>query len=419
MKNKFLTALLAGAIAVCLWVYVITVERPESENTFYNVPVVLASENVLQERGMMITSDTEMTVTLKLSGKRSELNKLKSSDIAAVVDLSRINEAGNKKVSYTVSIPGDSTVEVVSRQPDTLSLTVTEWATKEIPLELTYEGRVPEGYYVDKHSATLEHEAVTVTGPREIINQIEQAKITLNVENRIETIAESLRYALCDAEGNPVEDVSSVTTDRGEIRVTVSIQQLKEVKLTYTVLDGGGLTAGDVKVTADYETVTVAGSTAALLGLDEINLGTVDLGALTESTELVMPIKLPENVSNQSGFTVVHLKVELPELETRTFSVSRFRTDHVPQGLTAQIYTQLLEVKLRGRGPVLDRIKPEHITAVVDLTGEQAGMFSLPVEFEIEGFGAVDNVGAVEKYSVKGKLSDTLPQPASGTGSGA
>lgn len=418
MKSKFLTALLAGLIAVCLWAYVITAERPESENTFYNVPVVLDGEAVLQDRGMMITSDADMTVTLKLSGKRSDLNKLKSSDIAAVVDLSRIAEAGQKKVHYDVSIPGDSTIEVVSRQPDTLTLTVMEWATKEIPVELVYDGRVSEGYYVDKQSASLDYEAVTVTGPKEIINQIEKAKITLNLENRIETISEELRYALCDAEGNPIEDVSSVTTDHGEIRVTVSIQQLKEVRMTYSVIAGGGLTAEDVRVTADYETVTVAGSTAALVGLDEINLGTVDLGQLTESTELVMAIKLPEGVSNQSGYTVVRLQVELPELETRTYSVSKFRTVNVPQGLTAQIYTQLLEVKIRGRGPVLDRLKPEHITAVVDLSGEEAGMFSLPVEFELEGFGTVENIGAIEKYSVTGKLAEPTPEPAAANGPG-
>ena len=154
MKNKILTALLAALIAIALWAYVITVERPESENTFYNVPVVLDGENVLQDRGMMITSDTDMTVTVKLSGNRSDLNKLKSSDIAAVVDLSRIAEAGDKTLSYIVSIPGGTNLEVVSRQPENIALTVTEWAVKEIPVELTYEGRVPEGYYVDRQSDT-------------------------------------------------------------------------------------------------------------------------------------------------------------------------------------------------------------------------------------------------------------------------
>ena len=211
MKSKLLTALLAGVIAICLWAYVITVERPESENVFYNVPVVMEGETVLQDRGMMITSDTNLTVTLKLSGKRSDLNNLKSSDIAAVVDLSRIMEAGDKKVIYDVSIPGDSSIEVVSRQPDTVSLTVTEWAVKEIPVELTYEGRVPDGYYVDRPSASVEFETVTVTGPKAIINQIEKAKITLNLDNRIETISESLRYALCDAEGNMTPSGASST----------------------------------------------------------------------------------------------------------------------------------------------------------------------------------------------------------------
>lgn len=410
MKSKILTALLAALIAIALWFYVITVERPESENTFYYVPVVLDGENVLQDRGMMITSDTDLTVTLKLSGKRSDLNKLKSSDIAAVVDLSRITEAGEKKLSYSVSIPGGSNLDVVSRQPENIALTVTEWAVKEIPVVLTYEGRVPEGYYVDRQSASLEFETVTVTGPKAMISQIEQAKVTLNLNDRIESISESLRYALCDEQGKPIEDVSSVTTDRGEVRVTVSIQQLKELNLIYNVVDGGGLTAADVTVTADYTTVTVAGSTAALAELNEINLGTVDLAEIPESTELVLSIKLPEGVTNQSGFTVVHLKVELPELETRTYSISQFRTINVPEGLVAQIYTQFLEVKIRGRGPILDRIQPEHITAVVDLTGEAAGVFSLPVEFDIEGFGTVDNVGAIEKYTVKGKLSEPLPE---------
>lgn len=415
MKSKLLTALLAGVIAICLWAYVITVERPESENVFYNVPVVLEGANVLQDRGMMITSDTNLTVTLKLSGKRSDLNKLKSSDIAAVVDLSRIMEAGDKKVIYDVSIPGDSSIEVVSRQPDAVSLTVTEWASKEIQVELAYEGRVPDGYYVDRQSASVEFETVTVTGPKAIINQIEKAKITLNLDNRIETISESLRYALCDAEGNPIEDVSSVTTDRGEIRVTVSIQQLKELKLVYTVQEGGGLTAGDVKITADYETVTVAGSTAALAGLEEINIGTVDLSAQAESDELVFPIKLPEGVSNQSGYTVVRLNVELPELKTKTFSISQFRVENIPERLEAEIYTQFLDVTIRGRAPVLERLKPEQITAVADLTGEVAGLFKVIVSFEFEGYDNMENLGAVDKYSITGKLTDPAQEAAANT----
>lgn len=406
MKNKILTVLLSIVLAVGLWVYVITVERPESENTFYNVPVVLEGEDVLKERGMMITAQTQKTVTLKLSGNRKELNQLKSSDMAVVVDLSRLNEAGERQLTYSVSIPGDADLEVVSRQPESISMTITEWATKEIPVSLNYTGQVPEGYYVDKQSATVDHTAVNVTGPKQIITEIEQAVIEVKLEGRSETIVEDLRYALCDKNGEPIADVSSVTTDCGEIRTTVSIQQLKELKLTYQIVDGGGLKGSDVSVTADYETITVAGSPAVLQNLEEIPLGTVDLGAMTESTALVFPIKLPEGVSNQSGITEVQLDVELPEMEIREYNITNIQLTNTPEGWKAESLSQALTVKIRGRGPVLERITSEILAAQVDLTDAELGTATYEAQILIEGFGEADNVGAVEKYSVLVRVED-------------
>lgn len=406
MKSKVLTVLLSAVIAIALWAYVVTVEKPESENTYRNVPVVLEGVDILQERGLMITSNPQTTVTVKLTGKRKELNNLKSSDISAAVDLSRVYEAGEKNLSYTVYAPGVNNFEVVSRHPDGIVLTVTEWASKEIPIELDYVGKVPEGYYVDRQNATVDYEKLNINGPKDIISQIEKAVVTINLDDQTQTIAESVKYSLCNGEGIPIEDVSTVRTDVGELRLTVSIQQMKELTLEYTVVEGGGLKATDVTVTADYETVTVSGSAAALEGLEKIDLGEVDLGAITESTELILPIELPEGVLNRSGFTVVHLNVQVPELETRDYTVTKFRVDNVPQGCTSQIYTQVLVVKLRGRRPVLDRILPEHITAVVDVIGEGTGVFSLPAEFEIEGFGGTENLGAVDKYSITVRISD-------------
>ena len=64
-----------------------------------------------------------------------------SSDITVLADLTRIYEAGEKQLSYSVSFPGsaqNNPIEVVSRKPDSITLTVVEWASKEIPVELAY-----------------------------------------------------------------------------------------------------------------------------------------------------------------------------------------------------------------------------------------------------------------------------------------
>ena len=50
MKRKILHGLLAVVLAFGIWVYVVTVVSPESEKTYYNIPVVLDNESVLLER---------------------------------------------------------------------------------------------------------------------------------------------------------------------------------------------------------------------------------------------------------------------------------------------------------------------------------------------------------------------------------
>ena len=56
MKNKLVSILLSVAIAFGLWLYVITYISPESEETYYNIPVILEGESVLNENGLMCPS---------------------------------------------------------------------------------------------------------------------------------------------------------------------------------------------------------------------------------------------------------------------------------------------------------------------------------------------------------------------------
>ena len=75
MKNKLLAVLVSAVIAFGLWLYVITVVSPESEQTYYDIPVVLQNKDVLNERGLMIVGEAP-TVTLVLKGNRTILNEL-------------------------------------------------------------------------------------------------------------------------------------------------------------------------------------------------------------------------------------------------------------------------------------------------------------------------------------------------------
>ena len=102
MKNTFAAAALSVVVATLLWLYVITTVSPGSKQTFYNIPLVLANESVLNERGLMITYQSASSVNLELSGNRSDLAKVNTGNITVKTDLSNIYEPGNQiAVSYS------------------------------------------------------------------------------------------------------------------------------------------------------------------------------------------------------------------------------------------------------------------------------------------------------------------------------
>ena len=104
MKNKLLAVLVSAVIAFGLWLYVITVVSPESEQTYYDIPVVLQNKDVLNERGLMIVGEAP-TVTLVLKGNRTILNELNESNINVITNVANIEKPGTINMTYSLSFP--------------------------------------------------------------------------------------------------------------------------------------------------------------------------------------------------------------------------------------------------------------------------------------------------------------------------
>lgn len=394
MKNKFVTLLLSIVIAFGLWLYVVTVVSPESEASYYDIPVVFDGVSVLDERDLMITSGTNATVDIQLSGNRTDLNKLDKTNITILADLSQIREAGEHKVKCTVSFPSNAGfIEVLNKDPEYITIHVSERARKEVPVQIQYIGSVPDSFIADVQNAVLSHTFVTVTGPSEVVDQIDHAAISVDLTDRKDTIVETYRHTLCDADGNPVEDVSAVTVNVSDIRLTVRVYQIKEIPVVIRVENGGGLTAADVTAVPNRSSILVSGSEAALSGLDKIEL-VVDLSLLTESQVLEFAIELPENVTNESGIAVVQVDVSVPEMTTAIVTVpaEQFVLLNVPENMDVAIRKEQLQIQIRGRENRLQEIVPENITVYIDFADAVPGTDYYICTIEISG---VSDVGVV------------------------
>ena len=402
MKSKLTSILLSIAIAFGLWMYVITYVSPGSEETIYNIPVVLDGEAVLKERNLMIMDVSNTSVSMTLSGNRSDLNKVNNQNITLKVDLTQVTAPGERiGLSYTYDFPGDvpdNAFIVENKSPDQIYVTVEERRTKEVPVEVKWIGSAPEGFMSDREHKLLDYAYINVDGPASVADLIEKAVIEVDLREQRESIDQNFRYTLCDAEGNPV-DAQLITTNVAEVNLKVKIQRVKEVKLRLDVTYGGGATEKNTSIEISPATIRVSGGEAVLEELgDELTIGKLNLAEITKSQELAFQITLPEGVTNETGTTEVTVRIHFTGLSTREFVLDDIKIINVPEGMEVDLITQKLTVVLRGPTADVAKIKEEDVTITVDFTGEEAGTNTFKATIHCgEGY---ETVGAVGTYAV-------------------
>lgn len=401
MKRKVLYALLSALIAFGLWIYVVTVVSPESEEMFYNVPVVLNNESVLREKGLMIASEGEPKLTLKLSGNRSDLNKLKSSDITVIADLAKINAAGEQTLSYSISFPGDNSVTVLEQSPQYIALNIVEWSTKDVPVVLQCTGEVPTDYVDYREEAVLDYDKTTISGPTEVLDKITQAIVRVDLTGKEGTVIETQRPTLSDAEGNGV-DSSQVKSSVAEVQITVKIHYTKVIDLLLDVTYGGGADENTTVINMDVEQIKIAGSRKQLEGMESLTIGSINAAELTEDAELVFDISLPEGIDNLSVVSEVHVSVTFPTLALKTLSLSGIEIFNIPAGVKAEVANRVCEVIIRGNEEQIGAITEENIRIRVDLSGAAEGEGLYKPQVIVSGY---DTIGVISASNISVRLS--------------
>ena len=404
MKNKVLAILLSVVVAFGLWMYVITVVSPESEKTYYDIPVVLQNKNILTERGLMIVSEVP-NVTLALKSDRTILNDLNEANINVITNVANIEKPGVHHLTYDIAYPGNiphNEIAVQSSSTDLITLKVENRIRKTVPVVLDYgDTTVPQGYISDLENAQLNYTVVEIAGPESVIDQIEKAVIDLDLSTQTKTLAGEFKYTLCDKFGAPVA-IDLVTTNTELVSVMVKIQKVKEIELKLDIIEGGGATLENTTIDVDTTKIQISGSDTELENLNSLTIGTINLSEVLEDQTLTFPINLPEGVLNQTGVEQVTVKIELPRLKTKTLRVTSISAINVPAGLQADIITKALQVTVRGPSRLIDKIKTENLSAVINLAEAQAGNVTMKAEIRVsEDFAGV---GALDTYTVSANL---------------
>ena len=151
------------------------------------------------------------------------------------------------------------------------------------------------------------------------------------------------------------------------------------------LVDGGGARA-DIHAVCEIEpaTISISGSEEALKSVTEISLTSINLGDVdtTKGMEVSVEIKLPDNLKNRSGVTEAKVTVTLRGLMTKTLTLTRDQIEkiQVPEGMRADILTQMLDVTFRGPASQLETLTARGCDRHGRLyRGESRDLYAAPV----------------------------------------
>ena len=386
--------------SLAIWVYVSSVESDEFKKTFRGVEVKLSGEALLRDSKNLVITDMDTgTVTIEVVGPRRVVAGLDEEKLYAQIDVSKLSRSAYTSQQYSVIYPDGtdtSNLRITRKTPETINFMVSTQTSKSVPVRGSFEGSVAEGFTAE--SPVFEPATITLTGPETYLKNVEYAWVSFGRENVDSTYEVETGFTLMSADSTPCS-TTGITFSTDTVTATLPLLMLKEVKLGVNLVGGGGATAENTKVTIEPASVTLAGDSKLLAGMNKINLATIDLTEFAASFTETYPIPIDNTLRNTTGATEAKVTVEVVGLETKTFKVTNIDYANLYEGLKATVGTESLEVKLRGNPESLAQIRDENIRAVADLSdmGESTGTYMPKARIYVDGY---PDVGAIGHYTI-------------------
>lgn len=386
ITNNFGLKILAVLFACALWLAVVDIDDPTTTRSF-TATVSIENADYLSGIGKYYEIiNNSNTVTFKVSGKRSYLERMSNSDFRAVADLETIEDLSRIPVEITPQrYAGNVTV---ASKIYYLEVAVEDLVSEPFVISVRTEGEVSEQHALG--STSVSPTLLRVSGPASVVETINKVVATVDVAGMSEDITDSVIPVLYDVEGNKV-DTSELSFNVQNVMVSVQILDTKEVTLNFQTT--GTLQDGYEYVGIEYnpQTVRVKGESSVLNTMNSITVPqeVLDLTDATGDIEKEVDISayLPDGVTlvdnSQAKIDVV---VKIEKHEKRTFEVptANITASNLGSRYDVKFLKDTVKVEIEGLTSELDALDAATLTGSVDVSGMTEGEHTVNLELNLD-----------------------------------
>lgn len=416
--NNFSLKILSILCAIVLWAVIVNIYDPTTSVTISNVNVELINTESLTDKDYTYEVIDGSKISVYLSGPKSIITDIKSSDIVATADLSQITAFADY-VDIDVKVIKDgreiTNIEVTPRTT-AVRLSIENRLTKEFTVTPELTGSVAEGHVLS--NLNVSPNIIKITGASSLVESINSVKALCDVSGANSDISGRAKLVAYDSDGNVISG-ENLTFSRNEVDFTASVSASKVVP----VKSGG--TSGTVRdgymimgVELSFDSVELTGDIDVLNGISEIVIpaSAVNVDGLSASRSYTVWISdyVDSGVNVKSENTLV-INVKIADINSReiSFDTSRIRFDNLKSGCRVVIEDgQTIPVVVSGDAELLAGITEEDITAVSNLAALSEGQHTVFVNFTVP-----DGCSVIGEYKVQVLIESEEQSENESTGS--
>jgi hypothetical protein len=402
--NNLSLKIVSAVFAVILWTVIVNIYDPNTSYTFSNITVQLVNTQSLTEKNYTFEVVDGGKISVTVSGPKSVVTDLKTSDIAATADLSKVT-AFTDYVDIQVQVVKDgqvlNNVEAVPRT-SALKLSIENRDTNTYAVNVNTTGTPANGYAVA--STTTSPTYIKVTGPTSLVEGVASVGVDVDVSGAKGTVNTQSDINMYDSDGNIIAneelEMSSETAD-----VIVEMARTKTVPV---VVKTSGTPSQDCVVTGtslSQTSVVISGQQEELSKIDNITIPSSAVSVDGLSEDKTYTFKLTDYVP--SGVKIVsdsrlQVTIKISKASTKTVHISSdaIKIENVSSGYNAVIEGTGIDVIISGTGTILENISATDITCNVNAAGLSAGTHSVDVSVSVP-----DGCSVLGSSSVKLTLS--------------
>ncbi len=301
LRGNWPAKILSVLAAIFMWFFIMKDQNPTIEVS-YRVPLQVQNLN-----SQYILDGLPSDIRVTLSGPRNKILSVQHENLKAYVDASAVSPGQANLIVYFTPPNG---MNVVALTPDSISISVDEYAEKRMNVEIFPMGRLSDTVAIQ--SVTTAPKEVTVTGRKQLLDKMARVVMKVDVTGQTKNFTSVGALEAWDANGNVLDLAINPAQAQAQYELN-SVRTEKAVPVVVSTT--GAVTPGYVvkAITSTPAQVTILGREELMDSITQAQTDLVNISGATANVEGSYNLLLPNGVTSTTK--TVNVKVEIVKKE--------------------------------------------------------------------------------------------------------